>query len=442
MPTARFVQRSTIAGVGNGAGGVALSSLRPETVSSTVPELGSQHKQDQSAVVTLGHPHASQYTYDAKNSDEEDRFADADEDDVEDGKIWEDVGNNRAQKKTSQCLRDRNPQIRAAEGIAALFRVGEAEKEEQKRREEERRKMEEREDRKARRIADIAAYRAQQAAVMPPAHGTPPIFTTMGPYYQQQQQQPLLKRHITQTTDSLASAQQKRPRLGFPKTFATGTNVPGAPLWQQSPPIATAPDVAVGPYNSADVSAQVAAEKQRIASLQEKIKLAQVRIDNSHKLIDSTHATKPKTAENPAIPPLPHVNPAIPPPPTANPAIPPPPTMPQSQIARAPLPVNIPVRTAPPAPHVHVHVAPMPEMYPAAIAMAMPQAPYPARLPPPPPPHCMYMNSPPAYHPMAYPAGIPNQPAYPVAAGPLHQAHPPPSSLPAKTFPGMRPKTT
>ena len=64
-----------------------MSSLRPETVSSTVPELGSQHKQDQPAVhvVTLGHPHASQYTYDAKNSDEEDRFADADEDDVEDG---------------------------------------------------------------------------------------------------------------------------------------------------------------------------------------------------------------------------------------------------------------------------------------------------------------------------------------------------------------------
>ena len=46
MPTARYVQRSTIAGVGNGAGGVALSSLRPETVSSTVPELGSQHKQE------------------------------------------------------------------------------------------------------------------------------------------------------------------------------------------------------------------------------------------------------------------------------------------------------------------------------------------------------------------------------------------------------------
>ena len=62
-----------------------MSSLRPETVSSTVQELGSQHKQDQPAVVTLGHPHASQYTYDAKNSDEEDRFADADEDDVEDG---------------------------------------------------------------------------------------------------------------------------------------------------------------------------------------------------------------------------------------------------------------------------------------------------------------------------------------------------------------------
>ena len=346
MPTARYVQRSTIAGVGNGAGGVALSSLRPETVSSTVPELGSQHKQDQPAVVTLGHPHASQYTYD---------------------------GN-----------------------------------------------------------------RAQQAAVMPPAYGIPPTFTTMGPYYQQQQ--PLLKRHITQTTDSPASAQQKRPRLGFPETFATGTNVPGAPLLQQSRPIATAPDVAVGPYNSADVSAQVAAEKERIASLQEKIKLAQVRIDNSHKLIDSTHATKPKTAENPAIPPLPPVNPAIPPPPTVNPAIPPPPTMPQSQIARAPVPVNIPVHTAPPAPHVHV--APMPAMYPAAIAMAMPQAPYPARLPPPPPPHCMYMKSTPAYHPMAHPAGIPNRPAYIVAAGPLHQAHPPPSSLPTTNFPGMRPKTT
>ena len=39
-----------------------------------------------------------------------------------DVEVWEDVGHNRAQQKTSQCLRERNAQLRAAEGITARKR--------------------------------------------------------------------------------------------------------------------------------------------------------------------------------------------------------------------------------------------------------------------------------------------------------------------------------
>eukprot|EP00562_Extubocellulus_spinifer_P008242 CAMPEP_0178508552 /NCGR_PEP_ID=MMETSP0696-20121128/20814_1 /TAXON_ID=265572 /ORGANISM="Extubocellulus spinifer, Strain CCMP396" /LENGTH=800 /DNA_ID=CAMNT_0020138115 /DNA_START=99 /DNA_END=2502 /DNA_ORIENTATION=- len=43
---------------------------------------------------------------------------------------WHDVGNGRAREKTSQCLRERTAQLRAAEGIAALFKVSQKEKDE------------------------------------------------------------------------------------------------------------------------------------------------------------------------------------------------------------------------------------------------------------------------------------------------------------------------
>ena len=41
---------------------------------------------------------------------------------MHDVEVWHDVGNKKAQEKTSQCLRERTAQLHAAEGIAALFK--------------------------------------------------------------------------------------------------------------------------------------------------------------------------------------------------------------------------------------------------------------------------------------------------------------------------------
>ena len=43
---------------------------------------------------------------------------------------WHDIGNEKAREKTSQCLRERTAQLRAAEGITALFKLSQKENDE------------------------------------------------------------------------------------------------------------------------------------------------------------------------------------------------------------------------------------------------------------------------------------------------------------------------
>ena len=354
-----------------------------------------------------------------------------------DVEVWEEVGHNRAQQKTSQCLRERNAQLRAAEGITALFRVGEAEKREAQARQDEIRQAEQRRQYAAHRVASIAAQRARAAAAIPPyAYGTTSMPATMGGYYPQYQQQqpPLLKRHITAdgttppstvpgaqslvtpTTASPLSAYQKRPRLGYPETLAPGTAVPATPLWQQAStaapvaaPVATAPPVGMSPYGSTDVSAQVAAKVQQIASLREKIKAAQDRIETAHQRIGTSIPDN-----SPGFSSAPHV---------ANPAIPPAPTMLRTQPAvPAPvLPAVAPVAAvsvAPPVPAIRA--APVQTIYPIAAAPGVTPV-----IPPPAYPAAAghFPQPRPAYHLPGYPAvgltaasrpaAAPNSAAYP-----------------------------
>lgn len=334
------------------------------------------------------------------------------------------------------------------------------------------------------RVATVAAYRARAAGgAMPPyAYGMPSMPAAMGGYYpqyyqyyhhqQQQQQSPLLKRRVTAdgttppfaapapgalslvtpTTASPSSAYQKKPRLGYPEAVAPGTAVPTAPLWQQASmaapvatPVAAAPAVGMAPYGSTDVSAQVAAEVEQIASLKEKIKAAQGRIETAHQRIG---ASKPDNT--PGLSSIPA---------TTNPAIPPAPAMPQThgvvpsslnaQVLPAVPPVAA-VPVAPPAPTIPG--APLPAIHQVAAAPAVPTA-----IPPPaypaaagqfPPAHQVQ----PAYHLPGYPAegltaasipaAAPNpavyQPPMPVAAaipagGGAAYPYPPPPP-PASTY--------
>ena len=403
-----------------------------------------------------------------------------------DVEVWEEVGHNRAQQKTSQCLRERNAALRAAEGITSLFRVGEAEK--LQAHEDEIRQAEQRCQYAAHRVASIAAQRAMAAA--PYAYGMAPMPATMEGYYPQHhyhhqhhhQQQAHLKRPITvdgtppsavpgalslvtPTTASPLSAYQKRPRLGYPETPAPGTAVPAAPLWQQAyvtAPVATAPAVGMTPYGSTDVSAQVAAEVHQIASLKEKIKAAQDRIETAHQRIGTSNPnitpglSSASFVANPAIPPPPAVaNPAIPPPPAvANPAIPPPPTMLRSQPVIPP-PVLHAMPVAPPAPTIPA--APVQTIHPVADApgvttTVIPPPAYPAaagQFPPAPQPRPAY-NLPgypaegltaasrpaAAPNPAAYPAGLTGQPPQLAAARPAGggAAYPPPPPPHATTY--------
>ena len=220
--------------------------------------------------------------------------------------VWHDVGNKKAQEKTSQCLRERTAQIRAAEGITALFKFGQ--------KEEQRKAIESKKD---------ATYGPMAADANPSNLMAAGATTNTAAIRAAALGLPSLKRQLSigEQVHSCVTQPSPSKKLRIDDVaMPAGTNilrmVPAAPIWSQgfvqqhqaaiaaawkqlrlpnaSPPVALPSSLGMSALsvqqqleltNAAKM--QAAAEIERILRLQERIKSATERIDAAQSRIAS-----------------------------------------------------------------------------------------------------------------------------------------------------------